>query len=528
MSARILKTFLLLAVVLAGCSGGDSTDGPSASTLSPFDDSPPGLPFSFVREDGSEPISHEELTAFSEKMRDFFERVSYADWLLRMSHGMDGSTGMRDYRLWWGEVIGEKHGDVVSIIHRYTEEHGGHNILKGNSLVLGSALAGYLKTGDAVLGELARQYCRGISSTMLGMVHDADDPVRHLMARNVVTSNHTYTTHDGRKKTVDTSNWYHPYDRWNCSRFKYDDNPYWGEVWVTNTRSKDGLGYLYKASVSVHRAAVHAMNPGIREACGETWDLLTSFARDIVDNGYLIRSKDKDGSPYRPGVDPEPPEADVGDLATFTTWDPLFPGAECTAVQATALLGYGDRRGSDCDPFGGHRIYEIGAILNNPPNGHIMRSFHIANIALALHAGEHEAALKALGGLEQRFERDLSLDLSYVGVPEDSWHRDMALNWLQAASAGYCLTHDEVRAVHTYALRAIEEFNRWGNWDLWSDAVPEGEDLDVFPPTHKTLPDGSRLYWFRPSVMGLFLETCWGLYRNPDSPKIIDCEILGF
>ncbi|MFC1890185.1 hypothetical protein ACFL4G_10555 [Thermodesulfobacteriota bacterium] len=491
-------------------------------------DYPPELPFSFVRCDHTAPVSEEEMAEFSGRMRAFFAESGYIGWLLRMSHGIDDSMGMPDYRLYWGDVVGEKNGDTVSIIHEYSEEHGGHNILKGNSLILNAAVGGYLETEDPLLGELTRQFCNGISQTMLGMVHDENDPAHHLMARNIVTSNHTYTTHDGRIKTVDYSNWFFPYDRWNCSRFKYEQNPYWGEVWVTNTRSKDGLGYLYKAALSAYHAANHGADGDVRAACGRTWDLLTLFAGDITDNEYLIRSKDKDGNPYRPGVDPEPPEADIGDLASFTAWDIILPDAECNATQATALLAHGERLDNDCRPFGGHKFYEIFAIRNNPPNGHIMRSFHIANIALALHAGDNTAALKSLGGLEERFERDLNLNLDFVGVNEASWFRDIAVNWLQAATAGYYLTHDEIRAIHTYALRAVDEYGQWENWDLWADSVPEGEELDVFPPTSKTLEDGSKIYWFQPYVLGLFMEYCFGLNRNPDSPEVIDCDIFDF
>jgi len=489
---------------------------------------PPPLPFTYVREDNSEPITPEELAAFSQTMKDFFVQSGFFNWLLRMSHGIDDSTGMPDYRLWWGEIVAEKNGDTVSIIHEYSEEHGGHNILKGNSLLLASAIGGYLNTGDPVLGELTRQFCNGVSSTMLGMVYDENDPIHHLMARNVVTSNHTYTTHDGRIKSVDYSNWFFPYDRWNCSRFEYADNPYWGDVWVTNTRSKDGLGYLYKTAISVGHAAAYAPDQAVREACGETEELLNLFARDIVDHNYLIRSKDKDGNAYRPGVDPEPEEARIGDLSSFTAWDILLPDAECNAKQASALLAYGERLDNDCDPFGGYRIFDIFAFMNNPPNAHIARAFHIANIALALHHGDNAAALKSLGGLEQRFERDLNFNLALLDISEDSWFRDITVNWLQSATAGYYLTSDEIRMIHTYALRAVEEYSQWEYWDLWAESVPEGEELDALPPTSKTLEDDSKIYWLQPYALGLFLEYCWGLYRNPDSPEIIDCNIFDF
>jgi hypothetical protein len=503
-------------------SGNDDADDDSGI----FD--PPVLPFSYLREDDSAPITPEELVEFSERLKEFYSENSYIDWLLRMSHGVDDSTEMKDYRLFWRDVIAEKQGETVSIIHKYYDAHGGHNILKDNSLVVESVISGYLKTEDPVLEELARLFCGGISSNMLGMVYDTDDTVLHLMARNVVPFNHSYTTHDGRNKSVDYSNWHHPYDRWNCSRFKYENNPYWGEVWVTNTRSKDGVGYLLNASRYVSYAAQYAKAPEVREACGEAHELLTLFAKDIVDSQYLIRSKDKDGNPYRPGIDPEPDEADVGDLASLAAWDIIAPDAECNAKQATAFLGYGERLQNNCTPLGGHRIYELGAIVNNPPNGHIMRSFHIANIALALHNGDYDAAYKSLGGLELRFDRDLNIDLSHVNTSEDSWYRDIALNWLQAASAGYFLTGDEIRAIHTYTLRSIDEYSQWDNWDLWADSILEDQELEAFPPTGKTLDDETKISWFRPNALGLFMEYCWGAYQNPHSQKIIDCEVFGF
>ena len=172
-------------------SGNDDADDDSGA----FD--PPALPFSYVREDDSTPITPEELVEFSERLKEFYSESSYIDWLLRMSHGVDDSTEMKDYRLFWRDVVAEKQGETVSIIHKYYDEHGGHNILKDNSLVVESVISGYLKTEDPVLEELTRLFCGGISSNMLGMVYDADDTVLHLMARNVVPFNHSYITHDG-------------------------------------------------------------------------------------------------------------------------------------------------------------------------------------------------------------------------------------------------------------------------------------------------------------------------------------------
>ena len=527
MHARLRELPILLLLFSFGLPGGcGSGQAPRTETAGP--DDPPPLPFSYVRPDPSPPLSEQELARFSRALRNFFAEVSYADWLLRTSHGMDASTGMREYRLWWEEIHAVKQGDTVRIRHDHSPEHGGHNILRDNAMVLGAGVAGHMKTGDPVFGELARQLCRGLSANMLGMVHDANDPVKHLMARNVVTSNHVYQTHDGRRKAVDYSNWFHPYDRWNCSRFLYENNPYWGEVWVTNTRSKDGMGYLFRAAVSARHAAERAPDPEVRAACGETWDLLTLFARDIVEHGYLIRSKDRQGRPYRPGVDPEPAEADVGDLASYKKWDLLFPGAECNSTRATAFMAHGDPLDNDCSPFGGNRIYEFGALVNNPPNGHVKRSLHIAGIAQALHHGDYRTARQSLEGLEQRFARDLNIDLDIVGPPPDRWFRDIAVSLMQSASVGYYLTHDEIRMIHDYTYRALEAYRAWDYWDLWADGVPENTPLEVIPPSDGTLPDGTRRWWWKAVDLSLFIEYCWGLNRNPAGPRVVDCGTLGF
>ena len=527
---RFFTSFIafLACVLLSGCFSDDAAkenpggDGEFEAENEVLEET---LPFAFTRQDDSEPVTDEEIDSFSQTMRNFYDSTGYFDWLLRMSHGVDASTGKRDYRLWWSDSHALKDGDLVTIVHDYSEEHGGHNILKSNSMILASVLGGYLLTGNATLAKLSELYCKGISSTMLGMVHDEADEILHLMARNVVAFNHEYTTHDGYAKAVDYSNWFFSYDRWNCSRFLYEDNPYWGEVWVTNTRSKDGLGYLLLAASMVRDAMLHGFDETVRDACGETFELLQDFSADIVENAYCIRTKDADGVAYLPGADTGPPEADTGDLASFTAWDLVFPDAECNNKQAVHLLANGEPREIPCTPFGGDPTYEIHSIQHNAPNGHIMRAYHIAAIRWALHHGYDDMAHDSLGGLEERFERDMTIDLSEVNSAPDRWFRDIAINWVQAAGAGYPLTAEEVRDVHEYFTRAAEAFSEFPEWNLWDASVPDGEH-DWKPPSSETKEDGEQVHWMGAESMGLLLEYCRSPYKNPDGAKLVDCEIL--
>ena len=236
---------------------------------------PRALPFVFERGPEGEPVPAEETRAFTLRLAAFLKETRYFDYLLRTSHGVAESTGKKPYALWWTEVDAIKEGALVRFVHQDLAEHdgGGHNMLTGNTRILGPAVAGALMSQDPGVERLVTRLCQGVSSMMLGMVYDADDPLPHIMARSMVSFNHSYTTHDGREKAVDYGHWFYPYVRWNCSRFLYEDNPHWGPVWVTNTRSKDDVGHVYRVAGLLRYAVADSANAELREACGETLEL---------------------------------------------------------------------------------------------------------------------------------------------------------------------------------------------------------------------------------------------------------------
>ena len=303
----------------------DATLDTGADTSS---DLPRALPFVFERSLGTEePVTAEQTRAFTARLAGFLKDVRYFDYLLRTSHGVHESTGKPPYALWWTEVDAVKEGDLVRFVHQDLGEHdgGGHNMLTGNTRILGPAVAGALMSQDPSVERLVTRLCQGVSSMMLGMVYDADDPLPHLMARSMVSFNHSYTTHDGREKAVDYSHWFYPYVRWNCSRFLYEDNPSWGPVWVTNTRSKDDVGHVLRVAGLLRYAVADSSNPVLREACGETLDLLEDFAADIVESGYFMRTKDAEGQAYVASAEPIPGiDRYSTDLDNFVDFDPYF------------------------------------------------------------------------------------------------------------------------------------------------------------------------------------------------------------
>jgi len=484
------------------------------------------LPFEFVRNDKSDPIESQALEQFSSRYGQFLTQVGYFSYLLRSSHGVAASTGFPDYAVWWSDVDAVKNGDVVSFVHKELQDAGGHNILVPTAKILGTALAASLAYEIPEATALAASYCKGVSAMMKGMVRDAEDPIEHLMARNIIAFNHDYVTHDGKKKTIDYSNWFYDYTRWNCQRFKYANNPYWGEVWVTNVRSKDDVGYLFRSVGIMKHAVAESKSAEIRDSCSETLELLQKFAADIVENDYYIRTKDAQAQPFIYSKWPKPDGIrESQDLDNFVTFDPLFPEAECNNKQAANFIGYGKAGEHQCGD-GGPNLWERVSLENNYPNIGFFRAFHLAHLFEALLAGDWELAQRLLEGNVRRMSEDMTYDWSKLAISGDRWHADMAPALVRAAAQGYPLSGDEVRLIHKYFQRSMDELKQWQYWDLWNDEVADGT-YDYLPPRSKTGQSGDAEYWVSVTEVGLLLEYCWSPWKNPAGQAPVDCGALG-
>ncbi len=522
-----------LFVPLMGCGGGSSAvDGGSDGGLDGLTELPSALSFELERPDPGTPIPEAEVQAFTRRLVGFWAKVDYFGWLRDVSYGVHPSTGKRDFMLWWTSVQDfVREGDTV-VFGRLPDppHHGGHNLMTRTSKVLAANIAGHLLTGDEAMARVAEGYCKGITSTMVGMVFDEDDPVDHLMARNVVPMDHAYTLDDGRRVEVDYATWRSPYDNWNCSRFRYADNPDWGEVWVTNMRSKDDVSRLLKAAVYVRYAVEQSPDEGVRAACSEALEHLKAFARDVVDHGYCIRTKGADGQVFCPGTDADPvPELrdERGDLADYDTWVDLIPESECKSRRAMALLGYGDARGNDCGRAADD-AYEQMAITSHYFNIWIIRSTHLSAILQSLLNHDDQAARLLLEGLIERYEREVQTDPARYEQTQAVWDRDLATSLMQAAAVGYPVSWDEARMIQASLSQAIDETAEWPYWDPWAAGLADGRhpyrppDADAGDPADP----GDDRAWIRPEDMGTVLEICWSPVHNPAAVPFVDCDLV--
>jgi hypothetical protein len=481
----------------------DTGSAADAGTTDAGDGLPDGLPFDFARSDEGDPLSPEEVTAFTKKVVGFLKSSDFFNWLVRVSHGMDPSTGYPDYLVWWQDVIPSKAGDTVTFTHHPC--CGAHNTIDITVRFLAQAISGYMLAGDPVMAKVVEQYSKGVTATMKGYIWDANDPAPYLMARNIVNKDHAYTVDGGRKKAVVYSTWYNEKDDWNTKRIHFPNNPTWGDVWVHNMRSKDDVPHIFHVVPLLRYAAVRAPDQNVRAAAAEAAEWLRGFSRDIVDSGYYIRSKDKEGKAYIP----------TEDLASFVTYETLDPRAECNAKLNAALIGYGEPRGLNCMK-GGINAYEETAIGIHYYNFDIVASWHVAAILNALVTWNKKIAEDLLEGLAGRVDKYMH-DPDETMSREPGWKGDLSHYLLRAACAGLPLTSAEVRLIHGQYAAAAEAFSAWEYWDLWDASVPEG-NLPYNP--------GNQGHWISIENYAYFLEYCWSPFRNDTGAKVVDCEIV--
>jgi hypothetical protein len=262
----------------------------------------------------------------------------------------------------------------------------------------------------------------------------------------------------------------------------------------------------------------------VREACADTLSHLQAAAKDIVDTGYRIRSKDENGEVFIPGYtgDPERDNA-AGDLASFVMWDEIIPGGECNAKRASALIGTGTGQGLDCGE-GGVNDYERMATTTHYYNYDIVRFFHVAHLAHALVNQDDTAAAALLRGMDARLTEGLDTPDADLPKSRSEWERDLALVALRAAAWGLPLTSREARLIQEHWGRAVDEVTGWAYWDPWAAELPDGE-LPLRPPDGKE-EGGVAVRWASPEDLALLLEYCWSPLKNPAGVVPIDCAVV--
>ncbi len=503
----IVAAWLLAGLlVFSGCSSGSGNNTDGGLEL------PNELPFVLTRPDVGQPLETSEISAFTRKITGFWKQIDYFGWAYWHSHGLDASydASMPDYKLWWQDTRAVKAGDTITFVHY----GGADNLEIRTSKVLSQAISGYLASGNPLMGKLTEQYCKGIVALFQGMEWGENDPDPYITARAIFTHNHSYTDEQGRKVAVD----YDPvkqekYD-WNAHTVPNNDNPYFGEIWVRNLRSKDDLPHLFRMTPLLLRVVRDGQDESIRAAAQKAYTYMKGFAKDIVDHGYLIRSKE-DGQAFVP-MEEDYPDM-VKDLASFVDYDALIPNAECDPKLASALLAYGDSQGNDCGN-GISESYETIATGSHYFNYAIVRYFHLSAIVNALVIGRNRLAKDLLEGLIERC--DIMAADQTERIENTEWDADMASFLLAAAASGLPLTSAEARIIQDRYSLSVDHYQDWPYWDLYDSSVPDGEY------EYKPNRDAADTKHVRPDELAYLMQYCYSPWRNPAGAEVVDCEIV--
>ena len=495
-------TLLAGSALLLSCN--DSTDETASD----------GLPFELTRQDVGEPVTAAERAEFTKTITGFLKQVGYWDWIWRTSHGMDASNdqGWPDYRVYWQDTNAEKSGDTVTFHHT----GGADNIMIRTPKIMTQAISGYLMSGDEQMGKIAAQFAKGIAAGFMGMEFGDNDPEKFITARAVFNNNHSYELEGGRKVVIDYDPVKVAKEDWNAHTLPNNDNPYWGAIWLRNMRSKDDVPHMMRSVFYLKQLVKKATDPEIKAAGELALYYLSGFARDIVDQGYYIRTKGSDGVAHIPYDYDTGNTEDYKDLASFNSWDKIEPGGECTAKLTFGLVGYGDDKGNDCGGGDGGS-YEQVATTSHYFNYAIIRYFHVASIVNALIAGENDVAHKLLEGLIARFDKDIQNETNRGKY--GSWDSDLATVFFASAAAGMPLTSRDVRLIWKQYSASAAFYGAWPNWDLWDSSVADGP-VDWKPG------EGENGQYVRPEDMAAVLEYCFSPYRNKAGVLAVDCDIV--
>ena len=507
---RIIPLFHLCVAALTIAAFGCSTNDADSKL-------PTSLAFHIDRSAAGTPLSADDIAATTREMTGAWKDAGYFQWVTDTSHGMaaDNQWGYPDYKLWWDGTVAIKDGNHITFKHTGTSD----NILLRTARVLLYTLAGYNASGDQTLRSISLDYLKGIKALYTCMRWaDEDPPVDSVMARSFYNHNHDYELSGGREVSID----YSPVKFEDIAR-RHDTlhnpgNPTFGDIWVRAKRSKDDLPFLFRVVPLLMRVQQDSDDAEMVAAVSETLEYIRGFSRDIVDHAYCIRSKDRDGVPFVPMYGES-----LDDFATFTFYDALIgPEAECTAKLSVDLTGYPEKTPSQC----GEGICETYDALVGAAHYWslpIIRYFHVASASLAIIEGRNDDARALVQGLVRRADDMMHDDHGRAGNTE--WDGDVAAFLLASASWGLPLTAEEAQLVSRSLRRAAAHYRSFGLWNLWDDAVADGE-YDYIPGREYPAADDGQTTVLRPAEFAAVLEYCESPFKDPAGESFIDCSVV--
>lgn len=475
---------------------------------------PQNLPFELMRPDVGDPVSQTAIESFTRELTSAWKKADIFNYLHFVSYGVekDNPAGEPYYSNFWTGVKIIKEGDRITFYHR--PDGSSDNATQRQMGLLASALTGFQLTGETDMVLFADELARGIKANMMCLEWDENVPERdkYLMARHIIPNPYetTYETTNGKTITyaVDTTEWQRITSSIRHDTIHVPNNPYWGDIWVQNKRSKDDVCHIYRSAFFLPYMINQLPFDFANESIKSTFDYLKYFAQDIVNHNWSIRTRDHEGNIINPAYLTE------GNFASFVEFG---EEAECTAMLSTALLGYEETMGMDC----GNGIvewYEEIATSINHFNYKIIANFHVSAILLSLLYEQNDLAYNMLQGLMERADKDYNREFDTPDLTE-RFKGEHAGYLVRYATCGLPLTSQEVAFIHEQFSSTIDIWMDYEYWDITSDSLSDGE----YPPDYGDYYPSSR-----PDLVNMlsFLQLCYSPFQNENGQQVVDCNII--
>ena len=478
--------------------GADVTP-PDAAPPDAAPDRPPPpetLPFEYVREDQGDLVTADAVAAATEQYREILETTRFFAILDERVHGWPESDeqGRYWYGTWWSGVTIRKQEGQVTYLH---SADGADNNGLRTAQLMEAACYGYALWGEPELQHLTRRMIRGFNAWMLAMESTSHPDRPALLTR----ASYPESVFDADLGVFIDYGLNHPGEDNGATEYvRIPDNPYWGDIWVKNKRSKDDIGHMLRAVAQVQTCAGLFTDDAAEQDLAEMRRLYRLWSQQVERDGWRIRTIDQAGEEWIP------PDL----LATFIQ----AADTECIAILAVRLMGAGDPGDHDCGD-GIHRFEDDLEAFFDSSNAQIIRGFHEAAANLAVLSHHPELALTLTQGLARRIEQ--ALDRIEAGEPPSNMNTpDFVALMAHAANIGVSLTSREIRWLHQRIAEAHAGYAALGHRPEYAVLHPDTPDGD-----YSLQPGGPAIDF---TNLGLLLGSCASRYRNPTARPIVDCE----
>jgi hypothetical protein len=500
---RIIPLAFLIAVslfVVAGCGSNESPSGDGGADGSTADSGSQDAGVDggvYSRPEKGDPVSDTDIKAFTQKYIDVLKYMDYFTVMDDRVHGWpESETGGYWYGTWWSGIDVTKKDGVVTFLHG--KSGADNNGMRVAPMLSATAFAWKL-WGKPAHQHLVRKILRGFNAWILAMeIEGNPNPVALMTRAHYPLPVHS--TDGERNLYIDYSLNRPGEDNGACKYVHITDNPYWGDIWVKNMRSKDDIGHMFTELPLMGEMMGWFDDAELRKDYDKMIELYSAWSRQVEADGFRIATYDKNLGVYLP----------EDDLAILISMKNL----ECPIIQAIRFYGKGDPGDWKC----GNGISELEpAFTFKNDNAQQFRSFHEADVAAAKFYKRFDIANKLLPGLAERI--DTILDAREGPTPPvQPGDKDLSELVLMSANVGLPLTWREVRYLHSRIQDAFDSFRNPAmlpSYKLFDSATPDGKyNYDI----------EASGYHFR--HLGSLLGECASPYRNPTSKPYLDCDMI--